>query len=65
MSKEYNICLQNIVEWKYKVAENGNTLYYIPSVVALLVIKIDVFEQLVSHINRSIRLGVFLSVSFE
>ena len=24
-SKTYSICLQNIVEWKYEVAENGNT----------------------------------------
>lgn len=42
-----------------------SVLSYIPSVVALLVMKIDVYEQLVSHINRSIRLGVFISVSFE
>lgn len=24
-STKYNICLQNVVEWKYTVAESGNT----------------------------------------
>ena len=26
VSKKYNICLQNVVEWKYRIAKkNGNT----------------------------------------